>query len=165
MLIVVEGSDCAGKTTLINALANEMNYSIVKGSSFEQSQCTQEQLYEKFTEMSKLENTILDRYIYSNEVYASLYDDFAILSDEQRRKIENKIKDKALLIYLEADIETLTDRLLERGDEYVKADKLPLIKAKYEDSLKQVTIETLKFDTGIFSVSEIVEVIKLKVGE
>lgn len=59
----------------------------------------------------------------------------------------------------------MTDRLLERGDEYVEADKLPLIKAKYKDSLNQVTIETLKFDTGIFSVSEIIEVIKLKVGE
>lgn len=38
MLIVIEGSDCAGKTTLINVLANELNYSIVKGGEHYRAQ-------------------------------------------------------------------------------------------------------------------------------
>lgn len=137
-IIIVEGSDCAGKTSLIESLSEHYGFDIVKGSSFEHSQCTQSELLNKFLDMTNKKRIILDRFIYSNEVYASLYDDYAILSDEERRYIETIIKDKSVLIYLKADTPTLVNRMNVRGDEYVTVDKLQSIKDKYEESMNKV---------------------------
>ena len=158
-LIIVEGSDCSGKTTLINQLSKLLNFQVVKGSSFELSTCTNEQLFEKFSEMTKLKQTILDRFTPSNAVYAPLYKDFALLSDEQRKEIESEIKDRAIVIYLEADLETLTQRLQARGDDYVTVDKLSSIKEKYQEVMSKVELKTLRFNTTYKSTEEIVAVI------
>lgn len=158
--IIVCGVDGAGKTTLINQLQSLLNYDVVKGSSFELSSCTNEELYNKFNEMTTYDNIIFDRFIYCNEVYAPLYKDFAMLSDDQRREIERKMKDKAIIIYLYADLETLIERINVRGDDYVTVDKLATIMEKYNESLSKVEdLPTFRFNTTDTSTSEIVRFI------
>jgi len=156
-IIIVEGSDCAGKTTLINRLKDSLNYQVVKGSSFEQSTCTNEELFNKFDEMTKLEKTVLDRFIYSNLVYAPLYKDFALLTDDQCRLIESKMKDKAIIIYLEAEMDTLIHRLKTRGDDYVTIDKLEGIKESYNRLIPQVELKVLRFNTSFMTTNEIID--------
>lgn len=158
-ILIVEGSDCSGKTTLINQLSKLLNFQVTKGSSFELSQCTNEQLFEKFSEMTKLNETIFDRFIYSNLCYAPLYKDFAIITDEQRQEIESKIQDRAIVIYLEAELETLTQRLQLRGDDYVTVDRLSSIKEKYEEVMSETGLTTLRFNTTYQSTDEIVTAI------
>lgn len=159
-LLIIEGSDCAGKTSLIKTLSLLLNFKIIKGSSFEHSQCTNLELFEKFKEMTKEKMVVFDRFIYSNEVYAQLYEDFAILTDEQRREIENEIKEKALVIYLEADIETLTSRMNNRGDDYVTTDRLQGIKDKYEDSLANIgDVKVIRIDTSDLTHEDVVELV------
>ncbi|RKJ28240.1 hypothetical protein D7X33_42715 [Butyricicoccus sp. 1XD8-22] len=159
-VIIVEGVDGAGKTTLINELSSQLNYDVVKGSSFELSSCTNEELYNKFNDMTTLDNVVFDRFIYSNEVYAPLYKDFALLTDEQRREIERKMSHKAIIVYLYADTETLIDRINVRGDDYVTVDKLDTIKEKYDESMSKVRgIGVLRFNTTNTSTIEIVEFI------
>ena len=159
---IVIGTDCSGKTSLVEMLSDITEFKILKGSSFQHSQCTQEELFNKFLEFTKLDNVIFDRFSYCNEVYAEMYEDFAMLSDEQRRFIEQKMKDKATIIYLYADDEVLEKRFNSRGDEYVTLDKLKYAKGKYEESLSKVKdLEVVKFDTGKMITKEIVEQILL----
>lgn len=155
-IIVIEGSDCTGKTTLIEQLSSQLNFKIIKGSSFEHSQCTNAELFEKFKDMTKERMVVFDRFIYSNEVYAQLYDDFAILNDEQRREIELVVSDRAVVIYLEADIQTLTNRIDVRGDDYVTVDKFQSIKDKYEESLSKIQhVKFIRIDTSNLSKEEV----------
>lgn len=154
-LILVEGVDCAGKTSLINLLSNALSFHVVKGSSFEHSQCDNTELFSKFKEMTKERMVVFDRFIYSNEVYAQLYDDFAILTDEQRREIENDISSRALLVYLEADIDVLTSRMNSRGDDYVTVDRLQIIKDKYEESLNKITLDHIRINTSSLTKQQI----------
>lgn len=165
MYIIFEAPDCAGKTTttielekaLSESLLDESKFTIVKGSSFEHSKCSNEELFEKFKEMLTDEHIIFDRFIYSNEVYASLYEDFSILTDEQRRFIEREIKGNAIVIYLEAELETLKQRIESRGDEYVTADRLASIQEKYAESISKIEgLPILKFNTTYTSTEEIV---------
>lgn len=162
MNYIVVGTDCSGKTSLVNMLSDITEFKIVKGSSFEHSQCTQDELFEKFLEFTKMDNVIFDRFHLCNEVYAPMYDDFAMLSDEQRRIIERLMKDKAILIYLYVDDEVLEKRFNSRGDEYVSLDKLKYAKGKYEEALHKVEgLKVVKFDTGKMATKEIVEQILL----
>lgn len=159
---IVVGTDCSGKTSLVEMLSDITEFKILKGSSFQHSQCTQEELFEKFLEFTKLDEVIFDRFHICNEVYAEMYDDFAMLSDEQRRFIERKMKDKATIIYLYADDKVLEQRFNNRGDDYVSLDKLKYAKGKYEEALHKVEhLEVVKFDTGKMTTKQIVENILL----
>lgn len=160
MLIQVIGCDASGKSTFIEALSKELNYPVLKGSSFQQSQCSQDELYEKFDKLMDLENTILDRSFYCNLVYAPLYKDYAMISDEQFEKLESKIEGKSLTIYLYADVETLTERLNKRGDDYVKAERIPEILKGYADVLVKSKLNFAHFDTNDIGVAEMVELTK-----
>lgn len=159
---IVVGTDCSGKTSLVEMLSDISEFEVVKGSSFEHSKCTQDELFEKFLEFTKLDDVIFDRFTYCNEIYAEMYDDFAMLSDKQRRFIEQEMKDKATIIYLYADDEVLEKRFDSRGDDYVPLDKIKYAKGKYEESLSKVKdLEVVKFDTGKMATKEIVEQILL----
>jgi len=159
---IVVGTDCSGKTSLVDMLADITEFKIIKGSSFQHSQCTQDELFEKFIEFTKMDKVVFDRFHICNEVYAPMYDDFAILTDEQRRVIERLMKDKATVIYLYADDEVLEQRFNSRGDDYVTLDKLKYAKRKYEEALHNVEhLEVVKFDTGKMTIKEIVEQILL----
>jgi len=160
MFIIIEGSDAAGKTTLIKQLKERLGYEVVKGSSFEHSQCTQEELYNKFDRMviDYDNNVIFDRFIYSNYVYASLYGDYAILSAEQRASVEWVINHMSVVIYLHAPVDVLTERINIRGDDYVKAERIPAILDKYEEVLPTIDekIPVWSYDTSQFTTKDIV---------
>lgn len=138
MFIILEGVDCTGKSTLALALSEMLDMDIVKGSSFEQADCTQDELFAKFMELTKLDNVILDRFIYSNAVYAAEYEDFSILSDGQRREIEDEIRHKAIIIYLYADKHDLLDRFNSRGDDYVSVDRFDSLLDRYSDVMSEI---------------------------
>ena len=164
MLIKVIGCDASGKTTFIKALSKELGYPIVKGSSFEQSKTSQDELFEKFKANQELENTILDRDFYCNLSYAPLYKDYAMISDDQFKWLEFIADPKSLLIYLYADAETLQLRLNERGDDYVKAERIPEILAKYEETLSMSKVNYVQFDTSDIDTDEMVELTKKVLG-
>ena len=158
MLLIACGCDTTGKTTLVNALAERLDYDVVKGSSFEiTGGKNQEELFEAFMELTALENTILDRYIYSNEVYSPLYNDYSCLNDEQRRFIEREVQGATLIIYLSAPVEVIKERFRTRGEDYVDEDKIETILHNYEESLNKSNLTILRYDTSQSTTEEIVE--------
>lgn len=162
MNYAIVGTDLSGKTTLVNMLSNVLDFEVVKGSSFELAKCTNEELFNTFVEFSKLDNTVFDRFLYCNEVYAPMYDDFAMLTYEQRRQIELEFDGNLTIIYLYADDENLEQRFSIRGDDYVTIDKIKYAKTKYDESLIKVEfVPVIRFNTGELSTYEIVEQILL----
>ena len=160
MLIKVIGCDASGKTTFIKALSKELGYPVVKGSSFESALCTQDELFEKFKQNQELENTILDRDFYCNKAYSPLYKDYAMITDDQFKWLEFIADPKSLLIYLYADAKTLQKRLNERGDDYVKAERIPEILASYENVLSKSKVNYVQFDTSDIDTEEMVKLTK-----
>ncbi len=167
-IIILEGNECNYKTTVANKLSERLGWPVLKGSSFEMSTCTQEELYQKFLNFTEMNDVIIDRFIWSNLVYAPLYKDFSMISLEQAKDIQRRLLNKAYLVVLHSDVETLTSRLNERGDEYVKVDRLQEINNKYWEVLHDTLLisegnsEFKKlagdmFDTKYFTSDEIVD--------
>lgn len=157
VMIILEGNEANFKTTIANKLHAKLNLPIVKGSTFEFAANGNEELFNRMNDLAKLDNVILDRFIYSNLVYADLYDDFSILNTDQVKNIESQIKDKALLIYLYAPTDTLIKRVEERGDEYVATDRLEGINLKYTEVMANVPIDGRAFNTSLGTSDEIVD--------
>lgn len=157
MLIILEGNECCFKTTVAEKLSKQLNIPIIKGSSFEFSQCTNEELFKRFKELAELDNVIIDRFIYSNQVYATLYDDFAILTDEQRHYIEDMIRHKSRVYYLFADNEVIEERITQRGDDYVDVSMVKKINEFYSEIMLDAMVRVISYDTNDWNSDEIVE--------
>ncbi|MFP9052259.1 hypothetical protein ACLI10_17330, partial [Enterococcus faecalis] len=76
--------------------------------------------FEHFNKLADEDNVIIDRFVYSNLVYAKKFKDYSILTERQLRFIEDKIKAKAKVVYLHADPSVIKKRLRVRGDEYIE---------------------------------------------
>lgn len=156
MLLILEGNECCFKTTVAEKLSQQLNIPVVKGSTFEFSKCTNEELFERFKQLSELDNVIIDRFIYSNRVYATLYEDYAILTAQQRLEIEQLIKCKATVYYLFADDKIIESRIKQRGDDYVVPEMVGKINNTYDSTMSESKLKVVAFDTNDWSSAEIV---------
>lgn len=156
-MIILEGTDCCYKSTVADKLSKELGYPVIKGSSFELAKSGNEKLFEHFNKLADEDNVIIDRYIYSNLVYAKKFKDYSILTEEQQRTIEEKIRDKAKVIYLHADPKVIKQRLLERGDEYIDDRDIEPVLELYREVMSDVGLHTYSWDTGQWNSDEIAE--------
>ncbi|AVB11515.1 AAA family ATPase [Bacillus velezensis] len=156
-MIILEGTDCCYKSTVADKLRKELGYPVIKGSSFELAKSGNEKLFEHFNKLADEDNVIIDRYIYSNLVYAKKFKDYSILTEEQQRTIEEKIRDKAKVIYLHADPKVIKQRLLERGDEYIKDRDIEPVLKLYRKVMSDAGLHTYSWDTEQWSSDDIVE--------
>lgn len=148
-MIILEGNETNFKSTIAEKLHSKLGYEVVKGSSFEFATNGNDVLNKRMISFAEMDNIILDRFIYSNLVYASLKKDYSILTQEQVQNIENMIRDKAIIVYLHAPSEVLVQRLEERGDEYIKSDELKGINEVYEQVMSNVKgMRLFSYDTS-----------------
>ncbi|MEC1665780.1 nucleoside/nucleotide kinase family protein [Bacillus halotolerans] len=156
-LIILEGPDCCFKSTVAGKLSKELKYPIIKGSSFELATSGNEKLFEHFNKIADEDNVIIDRFVYSNLVYAKKFKDYSILTEQQLRIIEDKIKTKAKVVYLQADSKYIKKRLRERGDEYIEELDIDPILELYREVMSKAGLHTYSWDTGQWGSDEIVE--------
>ncbi|AVM24240.1 AAA family ATPase [Bacillus pumilus] len=165
MIIILEGCDCCYKSTVAKQLSKKLDYKILRGSSFELAKGSQGSLYDYCFELTKHEKIIIDRYIYSNLVYATTFPGHAKLSEEQVSIIENKLLGKAKLIYLYARPEAIKERILSRGDDQVNTKDVEPIVKLYNDVIPKSKLHTYSFDTVKYNSDEIVDDIIYLVSE
>ncbi|MCY8466961.1 AAA family ATPase [Bacillus atrophaeus] len=156
-MIILEGTDCCYKSTVADKLSKELGYPVIKGSSFELATSGNEKLFDHFNKLADEDNVIIDRYIYSNLVYARKFKDYSILTEEQQRAIEKKIRDKAKVIYLHADPKVIKQRLRERGDEYINDRDIEPVLELYNQVIDDMGLHMNSWDTNEWNSDEIVE--------
>lgn len=156
-MIILEGTDCCYKSTVAEKLSKELGYPVIKGSSFELAKSGNEKLFEHFNKLADEDNVIIDRYIYSNLVYAKKFKDYSILTEEQQRAIEEKIRDKAKVIYLHADPKVIKQRLRDRGDEYITERDIEPVLELYNQVIDEMGLHMNSWDTNEWNSDEIVE--------
>lgn len=159
MNIILCGTDCTFKTTIAKKLSKSLKLPIVKGSNFETATGTDEELYKFLDGVLSKDGQIIDRSVYSNLVYTSVYPKYTRVTDKQKKLLENKIKENSVVIYLTASVDTIVNRLSRRGDEYVTTNKIPLLIEEYSAVMSKAVknkVPVHTFDTGVLSSNEIV---------
>ena len=158
MNIIVCGMDCTGKTSVVERLVEKLNYEVRKGSSFEMvAGKTNDEILNSILDLIYDDNVIFDRFSYCNYTYAPLYNDYAVLTEEQIRYIERELKGSAIIVYLTASNETIKQRFETRGEDYVTPDKITSIKLGYEKVLADAELPVYTYITDIIDVESIVE--------
>ena len=138
-VIIIEGCDKTGKTTLANKLSSQLGYEIVK--------CGQpigdpyEEYVNKLLEHDKI---IFDRFLYGELVYGPLYRKKSQLSDTQIYNLELLLRARdATLIHCKAEKSFIEKKFKSENEDFVQVKDIDKILSSYDNVIKQSRIKTI----------------------
>jgi thymidylate kinase len=120
MIIIIEGPDGSGKTTLAKTLSEKTGWPIIHRSApkSEEEKKAMKVMYHSL--IAENTNAILDRCWYSEMAYGPTMRDESVISYPEMYELEKCIlANGALLIYCTSDKQTLWKRCQQRGEDYV----------------------------------------------
>lgn len=120
MIIIIEGADGSGKTTLANLLSKQTGYPVVHRSQpkTEEEKKQMRQMYIDIIDTGK--NMIFDRCWYSEMAYGPVMRDASVISYPEMYLLEEKLaKHGAMIIYCTDKPKTLWRRATKRGEDYI----------------------------------------------
>lgn len=152
MIYIIDGCDCSGKSTIAKMITQAIidktgeEPLLEKGSSFEIAKLGADSMFNHMFSLLKLaevtdKDIIVDRFYFSNLVYANMYNypsmkasQFTTLKFYLNSLIENN---KATVFIVESTLEKTKERMLNRGDEYIKVEDIERIKNEYDYVLSE----------------------------
>lgn len=120
MIIIIEGPDGSGKTTLAEKLSRQTGYPVVHRSQPKTEEEKKQMLASYLGAIETGKNIIFDRCWYSEMVYGPVMRDESVISYPEMYFIEEKLtKHGALIIYCTDKPKTLWRRATKRGEDYI----------------------------------------------
>jgi len=154
MILIIEGPDLSGKTTIISKLGKTIKDGFVIKNLYKPSYPKDKKIWNQYLKILNfhLENPdiliILDRFYPSQEIYSYLRGE-----DEFRCKdaldIENLIicKHDHLCIYLNTTKNDLYRRYRVRGDEHIKGSDIDKIKNRYDNFYESTKLNKIRLNS------------------
>lgn len=155
MIIIIEGPDGSGKTTLANYLSKTTGYPIKHRSKPNTPEEKAAMMQSYIDDIRSNDNIIWDRCFYSEMVYGPVMRDQSYISLEQMWQLEKELLDQGVLvIYCTDDTLTLWERCTARGETYITSvEQMAALKDKYDllmlqgDHLVPITTYKIKVPT------------------
>lgn len=139
MLIIVEGMDNTGKTTLANRLADDLKLVLVSNKKRPESFQDIKEYCTKICELAENRHVITDRWApISEKIYGPICRDSHIYKDENEEEFETQVH--TFIIYCRPTIKTIKEfgnrsqmeGVIEKADELIKAyDNIPFFLVDY----------------------------------
>lgn len=183
MLIIVEGIDKSGKSTLIDYLSKNLNNAFVLKIGSRPKDSSEEErkkiidMYFKALDFYRLvlqnDDTnpilIMDRFYISELVYAAKrgYDalDKTSMGDDMRLLKEVIEGLDAILIYCRVDEDTLKENFAKDKEDYVVPEEITDIVSRYNRYVETLKIPMLPYNYKNISLQAIKSVIQYKIQE
>ena len=120
MIIIIEGPDGAGKTTLANKIKDQTGFMLLHRTQPKTEEDKQRMMDEYVQVIKAGKNCILDRSWYSEMVYGPVMRDTSVITYPQMYELERLLaRNGALLIHCTAPEAALWKRCLRRGEDYI----------------------------------------------
>ena len=152
MLIIIEGPDKIGKSTLINALSKKIPCIIIKNCNrpISNDDTNLKKSYQTILQFIKQNhkeyNIILDRFYPSQMVYSILRgkDSF---KDNWYNDFEKQVAEtKPLYVYCVNQFKTIKERHLLKKDEYIKINQLRMLIRRYDFFYSLTELPKMRLD-------------------
>ena len=157
-VIIVEGCELSGKSTLVELLQKHYPSLTIKDTTRPKDDSFEERRKKKATYMSifnflhdnPLRTIILDRYFPSELVYSKVKRGYEAFNDLEYRDLQEmllRMDQEVFIIICKPPIETILDRYKKRGDDYIKEDDVAEIMERYETFYEETKLSVLNVDT------------------
>jgi len=121
MIIMLEGPDGSGKTTLAKRLSKQTGYKVIRSVRPETDEEKTQMMNQYMRTIRTRKNIIFDRCWYSEMVYGLVMRDASVISYPQMYDLERQLmKAGAMIIYCTDSKAALWARCQERGEDYIK---------------------------------------------
>ena len=161
MIIIVEGTDKSGKSTLCKHLAEKFNLKSIH--------CSKPQTNDPYTEYKEMiekveDNTIFDRSFLGEYVYANVWRGGCKITFDQFNEIERILIKKGILsivVYAEAPINTIADRFISEKEEFAKVEEIKTYQEHFNTIIKNCTLPVIRYNSFYQCPQDISEIIDL----
>jgi len=160
MLLVFDGPDKAGKSTLIESLErNDLVYHSTRPfKPYSDYSIYIKAQYETIASFSKFfigNHLILDRFLLSEYCYSQLTRDEKVNKDSSYIfDIDKQISDNAVLIYVTANSETIKKRIVKAKEKEITIDDVDTLLNAYYKYLKMTKIPYMIIDTTYKTIKD-----------
>lgn len=142
MLIIIEGADKTGKTTLAQEISKRLGYKYVHFGVPGPSPADE---YAKFL-IDLKEPTVCDRFFYGEMIYGPLLRGRSLIKPLQRTVIERLCRSKsAVLIHAKTPLAIVSERLRLMGDDIITQEKNEAAYEAFESLLATSSLPKLDF--------------------
>lgn len=161
MNIIIEGTECVGKTTFAEKLVEATGYELAKGSSFELSMQGADEMFEHMMGLLDKGGQVIDRFLYSNLVYGEKFG-YPMMSPEQYDQLVEKLDETSILVYMYSAEGVIEYRMNDRGDDMLDSEEAKEMLDLFKESLYGDYRPNyfISLDTTHTDLSEEIELIK-----
>lgn len=138
MIIIIEGPDGAGKTTLAEQISRQTKYPIIHRTKPKNEEEKKLMMGEYLQTIRSGKNMIFDRCWYSEMAYGPVMRDSSVISYPQMYELEEQLsKVGAIIIYATGPKAALWQRCQKRGENYITTrDQFNAIYDNYTEIMK-----------------------------
>ena len=146
-IVIVEGTDCSGKTYAIEKIGKHFNSGFTLKNNYKpKNKQSSHEIYMQYHKIFSMLNSrycpegliILDRSFPSQAVYSYLRG-IDEMNSQSILDLEKKVKKLDIkIIYINTPIEVIESRFAKRGDEHVNLEQIRIIKKRYDFYMKHL---------------------------
>lgn len=165
MIYVIVGPDGSGKTTCVKRLQEYCTFTgdsklFVKESYTDDSDDKWHRVERMYKLFRSGIDVVYDRAtVIDDLVYNGITPGEAVSNIRRREYAVALMHTEARVIYMYADVDTLSARVDRRGDEYIRTSQLQAILDGYEATFEELGVEPYRIDTSVMSEDEALEAV------
>lgn len=143
MIIILEGSDKCGKSTIADKLSNEFKFNIVKCSAPKEGDDVYLEYMQKILDVDG--DVVFDRLCYGEDVYGPIYRGKSQLDNAKLRNIELRLlANNPVMIYCHDKVSSIKKRFKECGETYAKPELIGKMLEMYEFVIGKANINVIR---------------------
>jgi thymidylate kinase len=161
MIIMIEGCDRTGKTTLAKMLAEKLGGQVIHTSKPQTDNPYVEYL-EKLASLPRHKILIFDRFYLGEYVYSILWRGGCKISSEQFKKLDHVAANlhKAVVIHACASTETIIERCRREGEELLQEDQVEQCADLFNQIIYHTDLPVITYDSDSQKAEDIVEMVE-----
>lgn len=143
MVIVCEGENRTGKSTLAKKLVSEHGFTLVKCSAPKKGADVYVEYMKKLKKIKG--NVVFDRFAYGELVYGPIYRGYSQLDKKKLRDIELTLMEHdAILIYCFDTVKNIARRFVEDNETFAKVELIPKTLKLFEKVVSKARIPVIR---------------------
>ena len=150
-LIILEGVDGAGKTTVADLIAakySELGYSVCYLHYSQLKRDPFDEYTEPFLYFAENTLVLVDRSYQSELIYAPLYRGASAINLKLLGELETLyLGTGAVFAHVTAELDAVYDRLSDRGEDYLRTSDVEAVHSAYTDFFEETIVPTAVVDT------------------